>query len=94
MSQSQATPPESSLAPRSKLKLWEALALSVGLMGPTLAMSLNGQGVATLVGKSVPVVFLIGFAAVMAIAYGFWRLTQHFNHAGSVYALAGVTLGD
>lgn len=93
MSQSPATPAESSLAPRSKLKLWEALALSVGLMGPTLAMSLNGQGVATLVGKSVPVVFLIGFAGVMAIAYGFWRLTQHFNHAGSVYALAGVTLG-
>jgi amino acid transporter len=93
MSQSQTTSSESSLAPRSKLKLWEALALSVGLMGPTLAMSLNGQGVAGLVGKSVPLVFLIGFVAVLAIAYGFWRLTQHFNHAGSVYALAGVTLG-
>lgn len=84
---------DSSLTPRRKLRLWEALALSVGLMGPTLAMSLNGAGVAGLVGNAVPLVFLAGLIGVLLIAYGFWRLTQHFNHAGSVYALAGATLG-
>ncbi|HWC22820.1 MAG TPA: APC family permease [Flexivirga sp.] len=76
-----------------KLRLWEALALSVGLMGPTLAMGLNGPGVAATAGKAVPLVFLLGLAGVGLVGYGFWRLTQHFNHAGSVYALAGATIG-
>ncbi|MEU0572642.1 APC family permease [Nonomuraea sp. NPDC005983] len=79
--------------PPRKLRLWEALTLSVGLMGPTLAMALNGQGVASTVGKAVPLVFVLGLAGVALVAYGFVRLTRHFNHAGSVYALAGVTLG-
>ncbi len=76
-----------------KLRLWEALALSVGLMGPTLAMGLNGPGVAATVGKAVPLVFVLGLVGVALVGYGFWRLTQHFNHAGSVYALAGATMG-
>ncbi|MFF5208666.1 APC family permease [Streptosporangium sp. NPDC000396] len=76
-----------------KLRLWEVLALSVGLMGPTLAMALNGAGVSATVGKAVPLVFVLGLIGVALVAYGFVRLTRHFNHAGSVYALAGVTLG-
>ncbi|MEU5212475.1 APC family permease [Streptomyces sp. NPDC020742] len=76
-----------------KLRLWEALTLSVGLMSPTLAMGLNGAGVAATVGKAVPLVFLLGLLGVGLVAYGFWRLTQHFNQAGSVYALAGATIG-
>ncbi|WP_307805316.1 APC family permease [Streptomyces spirodelae] len=76
-----------------KLRLWEALALSVGLMGPTLAMGINGAGVAATVGKAVPLVFLLGLLGVAVVGYGFWRLTQNFHHAGSVYALAGATIG-
>lgn len=81
------------LSGKHKLRLWEALALSVGLMAPTLAMALNGVGVAGLVGKSVPLVFAMGFLGVALVAYGFVRLTRYFNHAGSVYALAGATIG-
>ncbi len=81
------------LSGRHKLRLWEALALSIGLMAPTLAMALNGVGVSALVGKSVPLVFVLGFLGVALVAYGFVRLTRYFNHAGSVYALAGVTIG-
>jgi amino acid transporter len=79
--------------PKRKLKLWEALALSLGLMGPTLAMAGNGQGVIGSVGKAVPLVFLLGFGGVALVAYGFIRLTQRYNHAGSAYALVGATLG-
>lgn len=79
--------------PKRKLKLWEALALSLGLMGPTLAMSGNGQGIIASVGKAVPLVFLLGFIGVALVAYGFIRLTQRYNHAGSAYALVGVTMG-
>ncbi|TXC96900.1 APC family permease [Streptomyces sp. ISID311] len=62
-------------------------------MGPTLAMGLNGAGVAATVGQAVPLVFLLGLLGVGLVGYGFWRLTQHFHHAGSVYALAGATIG-
>lgn len=79
--------------PVRKLRSWEAAALSVGFMAPLLAMSLNGIGVAGLVGTSVSFVFLVAFAGTAFIAYGFVRLTRRFNHAGSVYALAGRTIG-
>lgn len=78
---------------KPKLKLWGALALSLGLMGPTLAMSGNGQGIIATAGKGVPLVFLLGFVGVALVAYGFIRLTARFNHAGSAYALVGATLG-
>lgn len=76
-----------------KLRVWEVTALSVGFMGPVMAMSLNGIGVAGLVGKAVPFTFLVSFAGTMLVAYAFIRLTRYFAHAGSVYALAGATLG-
>lgn len=79
--------------PRRKLRLWEAIAVSVGFMAPVLAMALNGIGVAGLVGKAVPLVFVVAFAGVALVAYGFVRLTAHFNHAGSLYGLAGATIG-
>lgn len=78
---------------KRKLRLWEALAVSLGLMGPTLAMAGNGQGIIGTVGKAVPLVFLLGFIGVVLVAYGFIRLTQRYNHAGSAYALVGATLG-
>jgi amino acid transporter len=78
---------------RRKLKLWEALALSLGLMGPTLAMGGNGQGLIDTVGKAVPLVFVLGCIGVGLVAYGFIRLTRYYNHSGSAYALVGATVG-
>jgi amino acid transporter len=79
--------------PRRRLPLWVALAMSLALTAPTLAMSANGQSIIGTVGKAVPVVFIIGFVGVALVGYGFMRLTRRFNHAGSVYALVGVTIG-
>jgi amino acid transporter len=76
-----------------KLKLWEALALSLGLMGPTLAMGGNGQGLIDSVGKAVPLVFVLGCVGVGLVAYGFVRLTRYYNHSGNAYALVGATIG-
>lgn len=78
---------------RRNLRVWEVTALSVGFMGPVMAMSLNGIGVAGLVGKAVPFTFIVSFVGTMLVAYAFIRLTRYFTHAGSVYALAGATLG-
>lgn len=79
--------------PRRNLKLWGAIGLSLGIVGPTLAMSGNGQGIIGSVGKSLPLIFLIGAIGIAIIAHGFIRLTQRYNHAGSAYALVGVTIG-
>ncbi|WP_246527923.1 APC family permease [Pseudarthrobacter albicanus] len=79
--------------PRRKLPLWAALALSLATVGPTLAMAGNGQGLIGIVGKSIPLVFLIGLIGVSLVGYGFVRLTRHLNHAGSAYALVGGTIG-
>lgn len=81
------------MAGKRKLRLWEALAMSLALVAPTLAMSGNGQGLISQVGSAVPLVFLLGFIGVSLVAYGFMRLTRRYNHAGSAYALAGVTMG-
>lgn len=79
--------------PRKTLRLWEVVAISVGFMGPVMAMSLNGIGVAGLVGPSVPFTFVVSFVGTLLVAYAFIRLTRYITHAGSVYALAGSTLG-
>jgi amino acid transporter len=84
-------PREGSL--RRELHFWEAIALSIGIMAPTAAMALNGVAPAGLIGRAVPLAFLIAAVVVALVSYAFIRLTRHFNHAGSTYALNGVTLG-
>lgn len=92
--ESTGTPVEApASAPRRALPLWAALALSLATVGPTLAMSGNGQGLVAIVGKSVPLVFVIGAIGVALVGYGFMRLTRHLNHAGSAYGLIGGTIG-
>ena len=94
MSETVAPPQTAGRGTRSrKLRVWEVTALSVGFMGPVMAMALNGIGVAGLVGKSVPFTFLLAFLGTLLVGYGFIRLTGYFSHAGSVYALAGATIG-
>ena len=41
----------------------------------------------------MPLAFLFAAIAIALISYSFVRLTSYFNHAGSTYGLAGVTLG-
>ncbi len=79
--------------PQRRFPLWVALAVSVATVGPTLAMAGNGQELVGTVGKAVPLVFVIGLIGIGFVGYCFGRLTRHFNHAGSAYALVGATVG-
>jgi amino acid transporter len=78
---------------RRELRFFEAIALSLAIMAPTAAMALNGTAVAGLIARAVPLAFVIATVGVLFVSYGFIRLTRHFNSAGSVFALAGATLG-
>jgi amino acid transporter len=78
---------------RRELGFLGLLALAVGIMGPTGALSITGVPTAGLVGQAVPLAFLFASVAVLPVAYGFIRLSQHISHAGSLYAYCGITLG-
>jgi amino acid transporter len=75
------------------LNVWEAIGISVALMAPSMAANINPQGTAGAVGRAVPVAFALATIGVLLIAYGFVRLSQNFNHAGSVYGFVGATMG-
>jgi amino acid transporter len=89
------TPVSQSLAPklRRDLSIWEAIGVSVALMAPSMAININPQGTVGLVGRAVPLTFAIATGAVLLVAYTFVRLSQRFNHSGSVYGFVGATLG-
>jgi amino acid transporter len=78
---------------RRNLTVWEAIGISLALMAPSMAASINPQGTATTVGRATPVAFALAFVGVLLVAYTFVRLTQRFHHSGSVYGFVGATLG-
>jgi amino acid transporter len=78
---------------RRELRFWEAIALSIAIMAPTAAMALNGVAIAGLIGRAVPLAFLFALIGVLFVSYSFVQLTREVNHAGSVYAFTGYTLG-
>jgi amino acid transporter len=75
------------------LSVWQAVGISVALMAPSMAANINPQGTAATVGRATPLAFFLASVAVLFIAYVFVRLCQYYQHAGSVYAFAGATLG-
>ncbi len=87
------TTEESSTGLRRGLSVWQAVGISVALMAPSMAININPQGTAGLVGRATPLAFFLAAVAVLLIAYVFVRLCQYYQHAGSVYMFAGATLG-
>ncbi len=78
---------------RRTLNVWQAVGLSVALMAPSMAANINPQASVSSVGRAVPLAFLLSAVGVLLVAWVFVRLCQYFNHAGSVYAFVGATLG-
>ena len=78
---------------RRELRFPETAAVSIGVMAPTLAMSVTGVAAAGALGRAAPLAFVFAALGVGFVAYGFVRLAGEFSHAGSVYAFVGNTLG-
>ena len=78
---------------RRELKVVDAAAFSIGLIGPVGAMALLGVGAVELLGKGATWAFVFAIVGVSLVAYGFIQLSRYISHSGSVYALVGRTLG-
>ena len=76
-----------------ELRFSETTSVSVGVMAPTLAMSVTGVAAAAALGRAAPLAFAVAALGVGLVAYGFVRLAGEFSHAGSVYGFVGNTLG-
>jgi amino acid transporter len=83
--QPRSNDPARSPALHRELHFVEATSVSVGVMAPTLAMSVTGVAAAAALGRAA--------LGVGLVAYGFVRLAGEFSHAGSVYGFVGNTLG-
>jgi amino acid transporter len=77
---------------RRELRLLQTTAVSVGVMAPTLAMSVTGVAAADALGRAAPLAFVFAGLGVGLVAFGFVRLAAEFSHAGSVYAFVGRAL--
>src|SRR6266567_2640315 len=85
--------PSSTPGLRRSLSVWQAVGLSVALMAPSMAANINPQQTAAAAGRAVPLAFLLSAVGVLLVAYGFVKLCRYYQHAGSVYAFVGATLG-
>src|SRR4051794_15215453 len=78
---------------RRQLGMLQTVAISVGVMAPTLAMSITGVQASALIGRAAPLAYVVAALGVGLVAYGFVRLSAHVAHAGSVYGFVGSALG-
>ena len=91
----QAGRPASPAAARLRRRLGSlgAVSISIGVMAPTLAMSITGIQAARLLGRAAPLAYAVAAAGVALVAYGFVRLSAQVASAGSVYAFVGHAIG-
>jgi amino acid transporter len=75
------------------LRLWDAIAISVSVIAPGMAMLLNVSGVALVSGGSTPLAFLLGGIACLALAFVVIGFTRRMASAGYAYTYASRSLG-
>jgi amino acid transporter len=78
---------------RGSLRLWDAIAISVSVLAPGMAMLLNVSGVAGVSGGSTPLSFLLGGVACLALAFVVIGFTRRMASAGYAYTYASRSLG-
>jgi len=75
------------------LRLWDAIAISVSVIAPGMAMLLNVSGVSAVAGGSTPMAFLLGGIACLALAFVVIGFTRRMAAAGYAYTYASRSLG-
>jgi amino acid transporter len=75
------------------LRVWDAIAISVSVLAPGMAMLLNTTSVAAVAGGSAPLAFLLGGVACLALAFVVIGFTRRMASAGYAYTYASRSLG-
>ena len=75
------------------LRLIDAIAISVSVIAPGMAMLLNVSGVALVSGGSTPLAFLLGGIACLALAFVVVGFTRRMAAAGYAYTYTSRSLG-
>jgi amino acid transporter len=75
------------------LRVWDAIAISVSVLAPGMAMLLNVSAVAAVSGGSTPLAFLLGGVACLALAFVVIGFTRRMASAGYAYTYASRSLG-
>jgi amino acid transporter len=94
MATTQPTPvePAQRLA-KGTLSTVDAVAISISVLAPGMAMLLNVPGVAVIAGGSTPLAFLLGGIACLALAFVVIGFTRRMASAGYAYTYASRSLG-
>ena len=87
-----ATTSQDQLA-HGSLRIWDAIAISVSVIAPGMAMLLNVSGVAIVAGGSTPLAFLLGGIGCLALAFVVISFTRRMASAGYAYTYASRSLG-
>src|ERR1700683_2993264 len=77
----------------SRLRLPEAVGLSLAVISPTVTAAFNITLVVQAVGEAAPLVFAIGMVAMALVALSFMAFAHRVAHAGSAYAYISHTFG-
>ena len=78
---------------KGALSTWDAVAISVSVIAPGMAMLLNVPGVAVVAGGSTPLAFLFGGIGVLALAFVIVGFTRRMATAGYAYTYASRSIG-
>jgi amino acid transporter len=78
----------------SRLRLPEAVGLSLSVISPTITAAFNITLVVQAAGPAAPLAFVIGMLAMSLVALSFMAFTHRVAHAGSAYAYIAHTFGS
>jgi len=88
-----AAAPQAQQLAKGTLRTWDAVAISVSVLAPGMAMLLNVPGVAAVAGGSTPLAFLLGGIACLSLAFVVIGFTRRMASAGYAYTYASRSLG-
>lgn len=84
---------ESTSLRHDKIGFFEVIALSVAILAPTFASSMNFGMIASNAGYGVSLVFVISVVALLLVSTAFVKFGQRVSSAGSVYTYIETGLG-
>jgi amino acid transporter len=84
--------PDQRLA-KGALSISDAVAISISVLAPGMAMLLNVPGVGAIAGGSTPLAFLLGGIACLSLAFVVVGFTRRMASAGYAYTYASRSLG-